>query len=120
MAMTAAPDSFPGNMTNELTARRPKPHVARVPLALANVNVEELENLHAFRATLADKLMTEGLSHRENTQLRYLDWQIDRLEAPAVAAGLAQMEILVEQFERASARVESFVAEVAKARHKRR
>ncbi len=98
MAMTAASDPFPGNMTNELTRLQPKPRVARVPLALGDLNEEELEKLHALRANLADKLMTEGLSHRESTQLRYLDWQIDRLEAPALAAGLAQMEVLVEQF----------------------
>jgi hypothetical protein len=70
------------------------------------------EDLLARRKELFRRSRREALSKKESTELRYLEWQIQRVEDADIGDHLDQLEALASAHERLQETVGSWIGEV--------
>lgn len=78
----------------------------------------ECTALYKRRAILADKSARGEATGREEIQLRYLDWQIDRIEMAELAPAFAQLEGLARLQRDAAQALQDLVGAAERARRR--
>lgn len=76
---------------------------------------EMRKELYAEHGALVDKDFTSGLSARETTRLRYLRWQLARIEDAEIGHQLDRLEALADLQEAIAQKIDSFATDVAAA-----
>src|SRR5689334_14128005 len=64
------------------------------------------------RQALLDKEFDGTISPKEKNRLKYVRWTLDRIDDARYGAGLERLEAMVEHYERFSADIEAFQAEL--------
>ncbi|UBF26207.1 hypothetical protein K9N68_32640 [Kovacikia minuta CCNUW1] len=72
----------------------------------------QVDSLNAERNKLIDKKFQEGLSKTESNRLKYIRWQLDRIDDALLGEGLDRLELLVQRHEQLAQKLQEFTTQV--------
>lgn len=87
---------------------------ARLPKVAGRISDQEYEDLLDQQATLAAKMVDEGLSHREALQLRLVRWALNQADSVRHGAALDQLEHLTQLHESIARDINRMISSIKK------
>ena len=91
----------------------------RIPPTIDNETENERKELLAERESFINRLLEDDLSPREQRRLEFVRWQLDRIDDLELKPQFAQLETIVQEYERFAEDVDYWVNTLAGV-HRRR